>query len=163
MLVILRGNACSGKSTIAEELRASFATAKTAIIHTELFYWGIVQGDTTEVAMENTKRIIDSYLSNGYHVVVEGTLSRRDARGTLYVDGFLDLAQSYGVPVKMFFLEASFAELERRELVRGKISLDELRAFYEETNATRTDRDVIIDTTDKTTEQVRGEVASRLG
>jgi predicted kinase len=161
MLVVLRGNACSGKSTIAEELRSRLTNAKAAVIHTELFYWGIVHGDSPEVAMENTRSLVDTYLRNGYHVVVEGTLSRRDERGDLYVNGLMRLAEKHETRALMFFLEASYAELERREKSRGKIPLDELRAFYDETNRTKSDRDIVIDTTNKTVEQVTAEITSR--
>ena len=65
MLIIIRGNACSGKSTIAEKLRTYFKNQKkTAVIHTTIFYWEIVRGDNPKVVMENTKRILDNYLKN---------------------------------------------------------------------------------------------------
>ena len=163
-LIIIRGNACSGKSTVAEGLRKKFKNQKkVAIIHTTIFYFGIVEGDSPEVVMGNTKRILDNYLSKGYNVVLEGTLANKDKKGRLYVDGFLKVARKYGVPVKQFFFKADFDELKKREKKRKKIPLKRLKTFYEKTNKTIRNDEIVIDTTGKSIRQVVREVWGLFG
>ena len=162
MLIIIRGNACSGKSTIAEKLRSYFKEKKTAVIHTEIFYWGIVRGDSSEVVMENTKRILDNYLKNKYNVILEGTLSKKNKKGKLYVKDFLKVAKKYKVPIKEFFLEADFSELKKREKGRGKISLKKLKEFYDETHKTKSKHEIVIDTSKKSINQVLNELKKHL-
>jgi predicted kinase len=158
-LIIIRGNACSGKSTVAEELRKKFKNQKkVAIIHTTMFYWGIVEGDNPAVVMENTKRILDNYLKNGYNVVLEGTLANKDKKGRLHVDGFLKVAKKYRVSVKQFFFKADFCELKKREKIRRKISLKRLKEFYDKTSGTVRKDEIVIDTTGKSIRQVVNEV-----
>ena len=162
MLIIIRGNACSGKSTIAEKLRDYFRNKTTAVIHTEIFYWGIVKGDSSEVVMENTKRILDNYLKNKYNVILEGTLSKKNKKGKLYVKDFLKVAKKYKVPIKEFFLEADFSELKKREKGREKISLKRLKEFYDETHKTKSKHEIVIDTSKKSINQVLNELKKHL-
>ena len=163
MLIILRGNACSGKSTIAEHLRSHFKDAQTAIIRTELFYWEIVRGDCPYVAMENTRRILDTYLKNGYHVVLEGTLAKRDEKGQLYIKRFLRTAKKHGVQAHVFFLEAQFSELKRREKARKKLSLKRLKELYGETNEARIPQEIVIDTSDLSINRVLAQIRTHIG
>jgi len=163
MLIIIRGNAGSGKSTIAEKLREIFPNPKkVAVIHTEIFYWEIVKGDSVETVMENTKRIIDNYLKNKYHVILEGTLSNKDKEGNLYINSILKIAKKYKVLIKQFFFETSFSELERREKSRNKISLEQLRHLYDKTLKTKRKDEILIDTSDKSTNEVLNEVRKHL-
>lgn len=154
-LIIIRGNACSGKSTIAEKLRKKFKNLKkVAIIHTTIFYWEIVEGDSSEVVMENTKRILDNYLKNGYDVVLEGTLASKDKNGKLYLDGLLKVAKKYNVSVSQFFFKTDFCELKKREKSRKKISIKRLRELYDKTNETERESEIVIDTTEKSIKEV---------
>ncbi len=163
MLVIIRGNACSGKSTIAERLRTSFKNPKrVAVIHTTIFYWEIVHGDTKKMVMENTKDILNNYLKNKYDVILEGTLSDKNKKGNLYVSDFLKLAKKYKVPSKEFFFEADFSELKKREKNRKKISLKRLKEFYDKTNKTKKGDEIIIDTSKKSINKVLREVRGHL-
>jgi len=163
MLIIIRGNACSGKSTVAEKLRTYFKSQKkVAVIHTTIFYWGIVQGDVPEIALENTKRILDNYLENGYNVILEGTLSNKNNKGELYANQFLKVAKKYKVPVKQFFFKADFCELKKREKSRKKISLKRLKEFYDKTTETIKKDEIVIDTTGKSVLSVVREVRGRL-
>jgi predicted kinase len=163
MLILIRGNACSGKSTIAEKLRNYFKDLKkTAVIHTTVFYWEMVFGDSSDVVMENTKRILDNYLKNGYDVILEGTLSNRKEDGKLYIMDFLKLAKKYNVPTKEFFFEADLCELEKREKIRKKIPIKRLKEFYERTHQTKRKEEIVIDTSKKSLNQVLKEVKKYL-
>ena len=162
-LIIIRGNSCSGKSTIAEKLRKEFKNQKrVAIIHTTIFYWEIVLGDDPKIAMENTKRILDNYLKNGYNVILEGTLSFKDKKGDLYIDNFLRIAKNYNVSTKQFFFKADFCELKKREKKRRKISIKRLKESYNKTSKTIRKKEIIIDTTGKSIRQVVNEIKKEL-
>lgn len=163
MLIIIRGTACSGKSTVADELRKSFKNKrKLAVIHTSIFYHGIVNGDKPEIAMENTLRILDNYLKNKYNVILEGTLSFKDKNGNLYLDKFVKLSKKYKTPLKQFFFQAEFSELKEREKKRAKISLKLLKKMYNTAINTKKDDEIVIDTTNKTINQVVNEVRRNL-
>ncbi len=144
--IILRGNPATGKSTIAEELRKNF-NKKTAVIHTIVFYFQIVNGDSPEIAMENTRRIVDNYLKNGYNVILEGTLSYKDKKGKLYLDNFIKLGNKYNINAKVFFLKADLNVLINREKKRKLISLNRLKYLYNITNKSKNNKDIFIDTT----------------
>ena len=163
MLIIIRGTACSGKSIVADELKKYFKNQKKlAVIHTSIFYHGIVYGDKPEVAMENTKRILDNYLKNKYDVILEGTLSFKDKKGKLYLDNFVKLSKKYKTPLKQFFFQADFSELKKREKKRRKISLKLLKKMYDITMNSKKKDEIIIDTTNKTIKQVINEVKRNL-
>ncbi len=160
-LIIIRGVSGSGKSTIAEKLRKHFPK-KTAVIHTEMFYWGIVNGDKPETVMENTRRIVDNYLKNDYTVILEGTLSFRDKKGNLYINKCKKLAKKYNVKLKQFFLFAEMNELKKREKVRRKISLKLLSERYKLCMGTINKNEVFIDTTKKTISEVLKEIKKEI-
>lgn len=161
-LVIIRGVAGSGKSSVAEELRKHFPK-KTAVIHTEMFYWGIVQGDSPEVVMENVSRLVDNYLKNKYSVIVEGTLSFRDKRGDLYVNVFERLAKRYGVKTSVIFFDTALGELKKREKKRKKISLERLKKLRKIALESKGEDDFVVDTTNKNIGKVVKEVLLCVG
>jgi len=162
MLVIIRGNACSGKSTVAEKLRDNFKS-KTAVIRTSIFFWEIVYGDSIKMGMENTKLIIENYLRNNYNVILEGSsLSNKDKNGKLYLDSFLKVAKKYKTPIKQLFFEADFEVLKEREKKRKQISLKKLREYYNKSNKSRREEDIIINTSNKSIRQVVNEVNNHL-
>ncbi|MBD3253378.1 AAA family ATPase [Candidatus Pacearchaeota archaeon] len=160
MLVIIRGNACSGKSTVADRLRNHFKNqSKTAVIHTTMFYWEIVHGDSPKIVMENTKRILDNYLRNKYDVILEGsTLSNKDKKGKIYLERFLRIAKKYKTPVKQFFFEADFEILKHREKKRKQISIKKLKEFYNNSNKTRKKEEIVINTSNKSINQVVNQI-----
>ncbi len=159
--IILRGNPCTGKSTIAEELRNHF-NKKTAVIHTSVFYHGIVNGDSPEVAMENTRRIVDNYLKNKYNVILEGTLSFKDKKGKLYLDNFVNLGKKYKANTKIFFLEANINELIKRENKRKKISINRLKYLYKITSENKKENETVIDTTNKSIRLVLNQILEEI-
>lgn len=163
MLIIIRGNACSGKSTIAEGLRDFFKKNKVAVVHMSIFYWEIVKGDKPEIGMQNAERIIDNYLKNKYDVILEGsTLSYKDKNNGLYLDRFIKLAKKYRAPIKQFFFEADFEVLKQRERKRKQISIKKLKEFYDKSNKTKRKEEIIIDTSNKSINQVLIEVKKNL-
>jgi guanylate kinase len=164
MLIIIRGNACSGKSTVSEKLRTCFKNQrKTAVIHTTIFYWEIVHGDKPEIVMENTRRIVDNYLKNKYDVILEGsTLSNKDKKGKLYLDGFLKIAKKHKTRVKQFFFKADFEVLKKREKKRKQISMKRLKEFYAKSNKAKRKEEIVIDTSNKSINQVVKEVEKKL-
>lgn len=161
-LIVIRGSPCSGKSTIAEELRKAFPKGKTAVIHTSIFYHEIVKGDIPEIAMENTKKILDTYLKNNYTVILEEILSFKDSYGKLYVNNVIRVAKRYKVPIKRFFFTASLQELEKRERKRRKISLRVLKKLYDTAMNSKGADEKVIDTTNKSILEVLKEVKKNL-
>ena len=164
MLIIIRGNACSGKSTVAERLRKYFKNQKkTAVIHPSTFYWEIVKGDKPKTVMENVIRILDNYLENKYNVILEGsTLSNKTESGEYYIDKILKVAKKYKTPVKQFFFKADFEVLKKRERKRKQISLRKLKEFYDKSNKIKRKEELIINTSNKSINQVVNEVKNRL-
>ena len=97
--------------------------------------------------MENTRRIVDNYLKNGYNVILEGTLSYKDKKGKLYLDNFIKLGNKYNINAKVFFLKADLNVLINREKKRKLISLNRLKYLYNITNKSKNNKDIFIDTT----------------
>jgi|TARA_B100001971_G_C18251112_1_gene578291 predicted kinase len=158
-LIIIRGVACSGKTTIAEKLRKYFPKEKTAIIHTNMFYHGIVDGDkNNEVVIENARRIADNYLKNNYTVILEGTLSYKDKNGKLYLNKFISLGRKYKVKTIQLFFTTNFEELQIRETKRNRLSIKKLKKFYNRAINTKKNNEITIDTTNKSIEKVLIEV-----
>lgn len=145
-LIIIRGVAGSGKSTLAENLRPHFPK-KTAVIHTTLFYWEIVNGDSPEVALENAYLLTKNYLKNGYTVILEGTLYKKDSKGIYWADKFEKLGKTQKAKVDRIFLTASSHKLIQRERKRKKISLAKLQEFRKKILPTLSEKDALIDTT----------------
>lgn len=156
-LIIIRGAAGSGKSTLAENLRKHLPK-KTAIIHTSLFFWEIVDGGDTQISLENTYKIIDNYLKNKYKVVLEGTLAQKTKKGRYWVDKLESLAKKHNKKAHRFFLTADLKELREREKKRKKITQKRLTEFYKKTHATYSKRDILIDTTHKSPNKLVTEI-----
>lgn len=80
-LVVLRGPAGAGKSTLARAIQRAIKT-KTAVIDTDIFNWQIRPGeDNKTVVYDNVAVITANYLRYGYNVIVEGLIITTEERG----------------------------------------------------------------------------------
>lgn len=82
-LVVLRGPAGVGKSTLAAALRDELGYPAAAV-DTDMFNWAIVPGESNkQVVYENVCLLVESYLRHGYDVVVSGLIFGYEEQGAL--------------------------------------------------------------------------------
>lgn len=82
-LVVLRGPAGAGKSSLAEALRQELGYPAAAI-DTDLFNWMIVPGESNKrVVYDNLCLLAESYLRYGYDVIVSGLILTHEEQGAL--------------------------------------------------------------------------------
>jgi predicted kinase len=82
-VVVLRGPAGVGKSTLAAALRDTLGYP-TAAIDTDLFNWAIVPGESNkQVVYDNLGLLAESYLRYDYDVVISGLILTAEERGAL--------------------------------------------------------------------------------
>jgi predicted kinase len=82
-IVVLRGPAGAGKSTLAAALRDRLGYP-TAAIDTDLFNWTMVPGELNKrVVYDNLCLLTESYLRYGYDVVLSGLILTDEEQGAL--------------------------------------------------------------------------------
>lgn len=133
-LVIIRGPAGSGKSTIARAVQEKTASAGIPIALLEQDYYRertiLPKKGTRE--LRNKKMYADAVflLSEGCHVIIEGSVDAN--RHRRYIDS---LIEQHPHGNSLFYFNLSFEEtvrrdMERREVDQERIAL--LRSWYEE-------------------------------
>jgi adenylylsulfate kinase-like enzyme len=128
-LIILRGNAGSGKSTIAQRVRRE-STARVAVIgqdyfrHELLNHWG-------EAGFAARRALIlvmaTTLLENEWNVIVEGILPAHWSR-----DMIDEICEQWKGEVMTFYFSLSLEETIRRHKSRGSENFDEdmLKEWY---------------------------------
>ena len=117
-LIILRGPAASGKSTLAREIQRR-CRSKTAVIDTDLFNWSIVPGeDDNAVVYENVVTISSNYLRHNYNVIIEGLIVSSEEQGAL--EQVRKLAAERGAVVVDFYCRVSKGVALARNEQRAK-------------------------------------------
>lgn len=82
-VIVLRGPAGVGKSTLAEALRDALGYP-TAAIDTDLFNWTIVPGEPNKrVVYDSLGLLAESYLRYDYDVVISGLILTDEEHGAL--------------------------------------------------------------------------------
>ena len=88
-LIILRGPAGAGKSTLAKVIQSTINTASTtdrivATIDTDLFNWEIVPGESNKaLVFKNLSTLSQNYLLAGYSVIISGLIITTEELGAL--------------------------------------------------------------------------------
>jgi predicted ABC-type ATPase len=145
-LLIIRGSGGSGKSTVGKILRNKLH-GKTALLCPDTFYWDICgKDDNSELVYEALSRLIDLYLNQGYNIILEGILSRKDDNGNLKINQFIDLGNKYKANVKLFFLKVSLETAIKRDNKRGELlGKEDTKKYHEKSLNSKHDNEIEID------------------
>lgn len=128
-LIILRGNAGSGKSTVAAQLRAS-ATRPTAVIEQDYYRHQLLSPwdeKASSLRSQLMVRDVRFLLAEGCTVIVEGVLPSKWFRAVYEEIGAKD---SY-----VYYFDIPFEETVRRHASRGKVvdfGEEVLRSWWQE-------------------------------
>jgi len=145
-LLIIRGSGGSGKSTVGKILRDKLQ-GKTALLCPDTFYWDICgKDDNSELVYEALNRLIDLYLGQGYNVILEGILSRKDKNENLIINQFVDIGNKYKANVKLFFFKVSLETAQKRDNKRGDLlGKENTKKYHEKSLNSKHENDTEID------------------
>ncbi|WP_223164023.1 AAA family ATPase [Nocardioides mesophilus] len=145
-LIVLRGNAASGKSTLATALQRALGprTAKVEQDHLRrvvLREHDVPDGENIGLIAHTVR-----YCAGiGHHTIVEGILVAKH-----YRDMLCDLLDEHHGPTHVFYLDVPLEETVRRHRSRplvAKVSADELRRWYVESDLLGVPGEVVLDGT----------------
>lgn len=160
-LIIIRGPAGSGKSSIAKKLHGQ-AIEETAYLPVDLFRVDIAKEQTNaaEIAADIISYCAKKFLDNGYTVIIE---SMFDIRKKRWNDLLTNLVNYKNVEAKLFYLQITEDEAVRRNSARQKgafVSEDEIRQWYALSQPTGWDNEEIIDTEANTLDAIVDKIAT---
>ncbi|MEV8374013.1 AAA family ATPase [Kribbella sp. NPDC056861] len=130
-LIIVRGNSGSGKSSVAEGLRAAYGPGVAWIEQDHvrrMIFAELDQPDGANIAAIEQLAVLA--MSRGFSTVVEGIMPT--AR---YGEMLTRLTSAYAGSAHVFYLDVPFEEASRRHLTRAKasaFSVEEMRTWYHE-------------------------------
>jgi predicted kinase len=134
VLVVLRGNSGSGKSTVARELRRRHGRGCALVDQDSLrrivLWEHDVAGGVAPRLVAATARVA---LDHGYHVVVEGILTAER-----YRDDLLRLAGDHRGRTTFFWFDVSLEETFRRHATRplaAELSTEQMAGWYQSCDA----------------------------
>ena len=145
-LIVLRGNAASGKSTLATALQRSLGPG-TANIEQDHFRRVILREHDVPDG-ENIGLIAQAVrycASIANNVIVEGILVAKHYRAMLH-----DLLNQHHGPTHVFHLDVPLGETQRRHAGRplgAEIPADKLREWYEQSDTLGVPGEVVLDGT----------------
>lgn len=130
-LIIIRGPAGSGKSSVAKKLHET-ATQKTALLPLDIFIVNIAkeQEGVVQITADIIEHAAKKFLAAGYTVILEGVFNiERECYKNLFEELF-DYNQG---PSHLYFLEMSLEESIKRKQGRPEdenISKDDIKMWY---------------------------------
>ena len=117
-LVVLRGPAGVGKTTLAKSVQAA-ADQRIATIDTDLFNWEIVPGEPDKALVyRNLVMLAESYLRSRYSVIISGLILSSEEAGAM--QKLRRFAASRGVIFLDFYCWASREVVVQRNRTRDK-------------------------------------------
>ena len=117
-LVVLRGPAGVGKTTLAKSVQAT-AAQRVATIDTDLFNWEIVPGEPDKALVyRNLVMLAESYLRSHYSVIISGLILSSEEAGAM--QKLRRFAASRGVIFLDFYCRASREVVVQRNRTRDK-------------------------------------------
>lgn len=159
-LIVIRGPAGSGKSSVARELHNT-ATEKTALLPLDLFRVDIAKEQegapliTADIIGHAAKRFLDA----DYTVILEGIFNLKK---DYYKDLFADLLQYNQAYSHIYFLEVSLEESINRNSARPKgNAIDEgaIREWYPKSQKSGYKIEKVINTEEQPIEDVVKQIA----
>jgi predicted kinase len=153
-LIVIRGNSGSGKSSVAEGIRAAYGHGVAWIEQDyvrRIIFDELEQPDGANIAM--IAMIAQHALDRGYHAVVEGLMP------TVRYGGMLtELARAYAGPAYFYYLDVPFEETVRRHAMRDKASAftaADMAEWYRPRDLLEQPRETIIDQSSSLEESVQ--------
>ena len=117
-LVVLRGPAGVGKTTLAKSVQAT-AAQRVATIDTDLFNWEIVPGEPDKALVyRNLVMLAESYLRSHYSVIISGLILSSEEAGAM--QKLRRFATGRGVIFLDFYCWASREVVVERNRTRDK-------------------------------------------
>jgi predicted kinase len=130
VLIVIRGNSGSGKSTIAAQLRARYGRGIALVAQDNLRRTILRERDTPGAAAIGLIDLTARYaLDNGFHVVVEGILD-----AGRYADMLTTLAADHRGRSHFFYLDVDFPETVRRHATRpeaAEVTPEDMAGWYQ--------------------------------
>jgi predicted kinase len=131
LLVVIRGNSGSGKTTTAREVRRRYASRGLAVIEQDHCRRVILRehgGGEDRVAPGFITTMTKAALDGGYHVLLEGILHTGQ-----HGDLLRTLISEHQGPTACYFMDVSFEETVRRHLRREEpipVDPETMRSWY---------------------------------
>ena len=150
-LIILRGPAGTGKSTVAKLLQKKMGK-KTALIEMDNIYYKVLQDDINhKMVLQSVVNMADIFLKNDYNVIFEGvfTVPYNKQKKTLEHNSLFKLAKKYNTKLNIFFLNVSLdIAIHRDESRHGfkKLRKDYVSKLHTKTCSRRHDCEIEINT-----------------
>jgi cytidylate kinase len=151
-LIMVRGPAGSGKSTVGKILQKKLGD-KTVLISTDQIYFHVLQGKSgTTLMIKCVVNMADFFLKNNYTVILEGTFNRpyNEETNKLEHDKLFALAKKHKMELMIMFLTTTLEKTSERVNQRTgnkKMPYGEIKRSYEKTHKRRHETDFEIDTT----------------
>jgi chloramphenicol 3-O-phosphotransferase len=162
-LLIIRGSGGSGKSTVGKILRNKLR-GKTALLCPDTFYWDICgKENNSELVYEALNRLIDLYLGQGYNVILEGILSKKDENGNLMIKKFIDIGGKFKANVRLFFLKVSLETAQKRDNKRGDLlGKENTKKYHEKSINSKHENEIEIDVENQEPSEITELILSHL-
>lgn len=143
-LIVIRGNSGSGKSSVAEGIRASYGPGVAWIEQDYIRRMIFAELDEPDGAnITAIEQLATLALGRGFHAVVEGIMPT--AR---YAAMLARLAGWHSGDSHFFYLDVPFEETTRRHATRAKasaFSAEEMRSWYQHRDLLDQPRETVID------------------
>jgi adenylylsulfate kinase-like enzyme len=150
-LILIRGPAGAGKSTIAKLLQKKMGK-KTALIEMDNIYYNVLQNDINhEMVLQSVISMADIFLKNGYNVILEGvfTVPFDKQEKKLKHNLLFNLAKKHNTLLNIFFLNISLDIAIQRDKARHgfkRLRKNYISTLHEKTCARRHNSDIEITT-----------------
>lgn len=116
-LVIVRGPACSGKTTICREIRNyDKKIAMVSVDNTKLIFSNF-KDETLDDVHKSVNVILADLLDRGFSVVLEGILKK-----PIYTKEIIEIAKKRNIPYVIYQLECSLEALKARDRSREGVT-----------------------------------------
>lgn len=158
-LFIIRGPPGSGKSTVSK-LLASKLDGSVALLDSDWLRHEMIlkrsEGFNDHVLLyKNLWNLTENSLSEGLNVIIDGILTSRDAQGNFRIHKYDDYKSKSGIKLVKAFLKSSLDVQKSRIIERGRVLKDDdVSSWSKEAFESLSGDELIIDTTNKSVEEI---------
>jgi adenylate kinase family enzyme len=157
-ILAIRGPSGSGKSTLAKGIQEYFKE-KVAHLRADYFYWKVCPQDKNKhldenpIVYQNLSDLAENYLENGYSVIIDGILNRIDDYG---LDKRLtEHSDKFNAKYLRICLEVDLEIAKKRTDINNfSIPIEEVEGWAKGHEMKVTDKDIVIDTSEKSQDEV---------